>query len=120
MELFNRNAPVYDDELKEFYVEAKTLAMQGFDKVAVGEVKAEFMNMLKDKMRLKFRANKLENEKCCEHECMMFLNHNFLPIESKLRQQEYEHLYQLVDDLKEFKDYFYDKGPSGSSRDRHL
>jgi hypothetical protein len=42
MENFNRHAPVYDAELKEFYVEAKTLAMIGFDKVAVGEVKAEF------------------------------------------------------------------------------
>jgi len=44
-------------------------------------------------MKAKLRANKLENEKCCEHECNLFLNHNFSPIESKLRAQEYEQLY---------------------------
>jgi len=49
--------------------------------------------MLKEKMQLKYKSNKLENEKICEHECNLFLNHNFTPIESKLRAQEYEQLY---------------------------
>lgn len=31
-------SPVFDDELKEIYTEAKRLAMEEFGKVAVGEV----------------------------------------------------------------------------------
>lgn len=31
---------MYEDELKDIYREAKSLAMLGFDKIAVGEVKA--------------------------------------------------------------------------------
>jgi hypothetical protein len=77
MEQFTRSAPMYEDELKDFYHEAKTLAMHGFEKVAVGEVKAEFLKILKEKFHLKLKANKLENEKICEHECNLFLNHNF-------------------------------------------
>ena len=84
---------MYEDELKDIYTEVKLEAMVGFDKVAVGEVKAHFQSMLKEKMQLKYKSNKLENEKICEHECNLFLNHNFTPIESKLRAQEYEQLY---------------------------
>ena len=93
MEGFNRQAPMYEDMLKDIYNEAKIATIQSFDKVAVGEVKEHFHKILKDKMQLKYKANKLENEKICEHECNLFLNHNFQPIESKLRAVEYEHLY---------------------------
>ena len=37
-ENFEMKSPVFDDELKEIYTEAKRLAMEEFGKVAVGEV----------------------------------------------------------------------------------
>ena len=45
---------------------------------------------------------KEENEKICESDCMLFLHQTFEPIASKIRLQEYESLYQLTDDMKEF------------------
>lgn len=38
MEKFSDNQPVFDDELKEMYKEAKKLALEDFSKVAVGDI----------------------------------------------------------------------------------
>lgn len=58
--------PLYDEELKEKYVTAKNAAMDYFAKVAVGEVKAQFLEALKDKMKTKFGYIKKDNENSCE------------------------------------------------------
>jgi hypothetical protein len=115
-ENFMKNAPMYDDELNQLFKEAKRETMVSFDKVAVGDVKQEFSTILKDKMQGKLRTKRIENEKICEQECGIFLNHNFGPIEAKLRAQEYGSLYELTDEMKDFQQYFFDHGPAGTNR----
>lgn len=44
MEKFSDNQPVFDDELKEMYKEAKKLALEDFSKVAVGDIQKDFLN----------------------------------------------------------------------------
>ena len=46
--------PFEEEELKDFYDNAKKLAMKDFDKVAVGEVKEEFLDTLRKKMKARF------------------------------------------------------------------
>jgi hypothetical protein len=50
-EHFMKNAPMYDDELNQLYKDARRETMVVFEKVAVGDVKAEFTTILKDKMQ---------------------------------------------------------------------
>lgn len=38
MEKFQDNQPVFDDELKEMFKEAKKLALDDFSKIAVGDI----------------------------------------------------------------------------------
>jgi hypothetical protein len=114
---FVKNAPMFEDELRQIYKDARKCTKEGFNKIAVGDVKEEYYAILKDKMEIKYKEYKTENEKTCEHDCAMFLHQTFLPIESKLRAQEYDSLYQLTDDLKEFQQYCFDKGPAGPNRE---
>ncbi len=46
-EEFEAKQPMFDDELKELYVEAKKKAMEDFGSVAVGDIRDEFMIQLK-------------------------------------------------------------------------
>ena len=57
---------MFEDELKELYVEAKRSAMEGFSQVAVGEIRDEFLSQLKQKIRHKFNIVKSDNEKMAE------------------------------------------------------
>ena len=66
MEKFNDNQPMFDDELKEFYKEAKRYALEDFSKVAVGEIQREFLSNLKERMRNKYLQIKKENSKLSE------------------------------------------------------
>ena len=65
-ENFELRSPVFEDELKELYQEAKKLAMDEFGKVAVGEVQRQFLVELKDKIKHKFNQIRNENEKLSE------------------------------------------------------
>lgn len=40
---FNDQQPVFDDELKEMFKEAKKIALEDFSKVAVGDIQKEFL-----------------------------------------------------------------------------
>lgn len=42
-EINHHDGPLYDDELKDKYSNAKKYALEYFQKVAVGEVKEKFM-----------------------------------------------------------------------------
>jgi len=42
---------MYDEVLKKFYSDAKTLALEKFNEMAFGEEKATFLKTLTDKMR---------------------------------------------------------------------
>jgi len=53
-EELNAGGPFYDNQLKEIYSQAKKLANSHFLKVAVGDVKAEYEEMLMKKMKNKF------------------------------------------------------------------
>lgn len=46
--------PFEDHELKDFYSSAKKKALQYFNKIAVGEVKEDFVENLKTKIKNKF------------------------------------------------------------------
>lgn len=50
--------PFYDHELKDIYDAAKKVALDNFSKVAVGEVKDQFMDDLKEKMKQKYNQIK--------------------------------------------------------------
>lgn len=65
-ENFELRSPVFDDELKEIYSEAKRVCLEEFGKVAVGEVQRQFMVELKDKIKHKFNQIRIENEKVAE------------------------------------------------------
>lgn len=66
MENFELRSPVFDNELKEIYIDSKKVALEDFGKVAVGEVQKQFLAELKDKMKHKFNQIRLENEKVAE------------------------------------------------------
>lgn len=51
---YELKSPVFDDELKEIYQEAKRAALEEFSKVAVGDVQRQFLVELKDKIKHKF------------------------------------------------------------------
>ena len=65
-ENFELRSPVFDDELKEIYQEAKRLCLEEFTKVAVGDVQKQYMVELKDKIKHKYNQIKQENEKVAE------------------------------------------------------
>jgi len=56
-----------------------------FNKVAVGDVREEFLKTLKQKMVQKMEFLSEENEKTSEQSCLIFLQQNYEPIAQKLR-----------------------------------
>lgn len=66
LENFELRSPVFDDELKEIYLDAKKLALDEFGKVAVGEVQRQYLVELKDKIKHKYNQIRAENEKVAE------------------------------------------------------
>jgi uncharacterized protein YnzC (UPF0291/DUF896 family) len=52
--------------LKELYKTSKKLAMEKFNKVAVGDVREDFLKQLKEKMTSKLAYITTENEKSSE------------------------------------------------------
>lgn len=79
------DGPFEDQELKDFYSSAKKKAMQYFNKVAVGEVKEDFIENLKTKIKNKFEQIKIDNEHSSEQECIMFLRSSYTQIEKALK-----------------------------------
>lgn len=90
--------------------------MESFNKVAVGDVREEFLKTLKQKMNQKFKFLTEENEKTSEQSCIMFLQQNYEPIAQKLRNQDYQSLDELSTEIKHFLLYFLDEGPKGPQR----
>lgn len=77
-ENFEIRSPVFDDELKEIYREAKRIALEEFGKVAVGDVQKQFLVELKDKIKHKFNQIRLENEKVAEVSKMKNIIKNYM------------------------------------------
>ena len=72
-EELQQGGPFYDNELKDIYDAAKKAAIDNFSKVAVGEIKDQYMDDLKEKMKQKYNQVKQDNAQYCEQECIMFL-----------------------------------------------
>ena len=58
--------PYFENEFKEFFSKAKKKAMEFFNKTAVGEVKDEFIENLKGKMKSRYDMLKQDNDHTCE------------------------------------------------------
>lgn len=65
--------PFFENELKVCYNTAKKEAVQFFNKIAVGEVKEQYLETLRSKMKARFEVLKQDNDHSCEQECLMFL-----------------------------------------------
>ena len=65
---------MYDEELKDKYNYAKREALDLFNRTAVGEVRDQFLEQLKEKMKQRFNQKKAENDQACEQECKAFLH----------------------------------------------
>ncbi len=59
-------SPLFEDELRELYKDARKIALEEFGKVAVGDVQKQFIIELKDRMKQKFKTFRQENEKLSE------------------------------------------------------
>ncbi len=46
----------------------------------------------------------------------MFLQANYVSIEKKLKEQQYQNIYDLAEELRNFQNYFIETGPPGPSR----
>ena len=57
-----QGGPFYENELKDIYDSAKKQALTHFQKVAVGEVKEQFCEDLKEKMKQKYNQIKQDND----------------------------------------------------------
>ena len=86
---FEKAVPMFEEELKSLYSSAKKTALEIFNKIAVGDVREEYLKNLKEKMQTKLEYFRLENEKTSEQQCMMFLEQEYEPIAQRLRNQEY-------------------------------
>jgi len=64
---------MHEQELHDIYKEAKRIAFEIFDKVAVGEIRNEYSKQLKARMLQKFQMLSMENEKTSEQQCVHFL-----------------------------------------------
>lgn len=65
--------PYEEHELKHAYSNAKTKALANFKKVAVGDVKEDFADNLKKRIKNRYEMIKQDNDHSCEQECTMFL-----------------------------------------------
>ena len=110
---FSDRCPMLEMELKQIFKEAKTQAMQMFNKTAVGEVKETYSQQLKQQMSQKYELYAMENEKTSDQECQNFLQRNYNTIAQKLNNDEYDSLESLNFEILGFLNYFIEEGPKG-------
>ena len=115
-ENFQAHVPMAQDEIKDLYREAKQKGLAIFEKAAVGEVRDEYLNQLRAKMRAKLEHLSNENEKSAETACMLFLQQSYEPIEMRLRDMGYESVEELSLEIKGFLTFFMSEGPKGPHR----
>jgi len=108
--------PFFEAELKDIYSTAKKQALNHFQKVAVGDVKEEYLENLRDKMKNKYQQIKQDNDHTCEQECLMFLRQSYTEIERALKNQQYPSFVDFLHDIEQFKQIFEESGPPGSQR----
>lgn len=72
-EELSQQGPFENEELKDIYSSAKKMALAHFNKTAVGDVKEDYLDGLRDKMKAKYNQIKTDNEHLCEQSCLNFL-----------------------------------------------
>ena len=112
-ESFDLKAPMFEDELKELYKDAKRYALETFKSASIGEDSEEFMEDLKMKFKLKYDHLRVENDRAASQKAQAFMQNYFAPIEQKLRNSEYECYGDFESDLQEFQICFMEEGPPG-------
>jgi hypothetical protein len=112
----NGDGPFDEYEFKDIYKKCRQAAFENFQKVAVGDVKEEYMAELKNRVKQKMEQYRNDNEQQCEHECMMFLRQNYTEIERALKNQQYPDFISYLQDIEQFRQIFHDSGPPGSKR----
>jgi hypothetical protein len=84
-EELSAGGPFFESQLKDIYSVAKKQANSHFSKIAVGDVKEEYEEMLLKKMKNKFNQIKQDNDHTCQQECLMFLRESYTEIERALK-----------------------------------
>lgn len=56
--MMDENGPLYNEELKDKYNFSKREAIDLFNRTAVGDVKEQFLEQLKEKMKQRFAQKK--------------------------------------------------------------
>ena len=95
--------PFYEQELKDFFRDAKKKALDTFLKVAVGDDKEKFLDDFKEKMKQKYNQIKQDNDQSCEQECVMFLRNSYTEIERALKNQQYPSFIDFLHDIEQIK-----------------
>ena len=109
--------PMEEDELKEYFVEAKKEALAHFQKKAVGGASQEFLIELKSKIKILYQQIAEENERESTHACHMFLSESYSFIERKLKNREFQGGFvEYENDLRGFQQYFLENGPPGPQK----
>lgn len=70
---FYARVPMYEDELRELYRDAKKGSLAFFKSKAVGDIANDYMEDLKVKIKQKYSTIRAENEKESRKTCSAFL-----------------------------------------------
>lgn len=106
-----------EEDLREYYNEAKKEAIAHFQKKAVGSVADEYIRELKAKLKLTYDQIKEENERESTNACQVFLSESYSFIERKLKNKEFPGGFaEYQQDLIGLQQYFLENGPSGPYR----
>lgn len=113
---FEVRVPLYEDELREIFNDAKAEALDNFNSKALGEVQSEYEQDLIIKFDQKFSQYRAENENESRKSCQIFLQNCYTQIEDQLRNQQYKSFIDFERDIQEFQQAFLDNGPPGPNR----
>ena len=113
---FYARVPMFEEELKDLYNEAKKGAIAFFNSKSVGEIANDYLEDLKVKIKQKYSTIRAENEKESRKNCSTFLQNSYQPVENKLRNQDFESFGEFEREIKGFQQFFMENGPAGPQR----
>lgn len=73
LETFSLKAPMFEEELRELYKDAKKQATELFTKTCIGDDSVTYLDDLKSKFKQKFDQLKVENERAASTKAQAFL-----------------------------------------------
>lgn len=78
------------------------------------------MSELKIKMREKLEFFRSENRETAKNECTNFMQHEYQQISTQLRNNFYQDVEALTNDLKIFEQYCFESAPKGPTRSEDI